>query len=155
MRSLNPVLRRNPRRAAVAACVLSSALGLTACGGGSPHADNAERPPVPIVISAAINDNAVLVSPKHFGAGPITLVISNQSTSAQQVTLETTDEPGASGPGETAIQTGPINPRETASVKGSVKQGSYRLRVSTGGVHAARLTVTDERPSAQNDLLQP
>ena len=106
-------------------------------------------------ISASINDEAVSVSPKRFGAGPITLVISNQSASSQQVTLETADDPGGSNPGVKAIETGPISPRETASVKGEVKQGTYALRVGADGVRAARIVVGKQRPSAQNELLQP
>lgn len=139
----------------MAACALTAAFTLTACGSGDSKRTNSERPPVPIVISAAINDDEISVSPKRFGAGPITLVISNQSTSSQQVTLETTDDPGGSSPGVKAIATGPISPRETASVKGTVKQGTYALRVGADGVRAARIEVGEQRPSAQNDLLQP
>jgi len=134
---------------------LTAALALASCGSDDSKRTNSERPPVPIVISAAINDEAVLVSPKRFGAGPITLVISNQSTSSQQVTLETADDPGGSSPGVKAIETGPISPRETASVKGEVKQGTYALRVGADGVRAARIVVGRQRPSAQNELLQP
>ena len=109
----------------------------------------------PIVISASIDDKSVEVSPRKFGAGPITLVISNQSTASQQVTLETEDEPGGKSPGEKAIETGPINPRETASVKGDLKQGTYTLHVGGDGVRAAKVVVGKQRPSSQNDLLQP
>jgi hypothetical protein len=155
MRSQSPAQRRKPRQAAAAAWALTAALALASCGSDDPTSDNAERPPTPIVISAAINDEAVSVSPKSFGGGPITLVISNQSTSSQQVTLETADDPGGSSPGVKAIETGPISPRETASVKGDVKQGTYALKVSVDGVRAARLVVGKQRPSAQNELLQP
>jgi hypothetical protein len=155
MRSQSPALRRKPRQAAVAACALTAALALASCGSDDSKRTNAERPPAPIVISASINDDAISVSPKSFGAGPITLVISNQSTSSQQVTLETADEPGGSSPGVKAIATGPISPRETASVKGEVKQGTYALRVGADGVRAARIMVGEQRPSAQNELLQP
>jgi hypothetical protein len=134
---------------------LTGALALASCGGSDHKYANAERPATPIVISASIDDKSVEVSPKQFGAGPITLIISNQSTSSQQVTLETDDQPGGSGPGEKAIQTGPINPRETASVKGEVKQGTYDLRVGGDSVRAARITVGKARPTSQNDLLQP
>jgi len=130
-------------------------LALASCGSDDSERTNAERPPVPIVISASINDEAVSVSPKSFGAGPITLVISNQSTSSQQVTLETADDPGGSSPGVKAIETGPINPRETASVKGEVKPGTYALKVGADGVRAARIAVGKQRQSAQNELLQP
>jgi hypothetical protein len=134
---------------------MAAALALSSCGSDSHKYANAERPPSPIVVSASISDKSVSVSPRKFGAGPITLIISNQSTSSQQVTLETADDPGGSGPGVKAIETGPINPRETASVKGDVKQGTYALRVGADGVRAARIQVGKQRPSAQNDLLQP
>jgi hypothetical protein len=155
MRSQSPAHRRKPKQAAAAACALTAALVLASCGSDDRQDANAERPPTPIVISASINDEAVSVSPKRFGAGPITLIISNQSTSSQQVTLETDDDPGGSGPGVKAIETGPINPRETASVKGEVKQGTYALKVGADGVRAARIMVGKQRPSAQNELLQP
>ncbi|QEC48158.1 hypothetical protein FSW04_11655 [Baekduia soli] len=128
--------------------------GLAGCGGSSPAYRNAERPAAPIVLSASIDDRAVSVSPAHLGAGPVTLVITNQSMGAQQITLETVNRPG-SGPGEKAVQTGPINPRETASVQAEVKQGTYTLHVGGDGVRAARIVVGRPRPSSQNDLLQP
>lgn len=155
MRSQRPALSRTPRQAAVAACALAGALALASCGDADHKYSNTERPATPIVISASINDDAVQVSPKKFGAGPITLIISNQSNASQQITLETDDQPGDSGPGEKAIETGPINPRETASVKGEVKQGTYALRVGGDDVKAATITVGKDRPTSQNDLLQP
>jgi hypothetical protein len=148
-------MRRTPRQAAAAACALTAAVTLGACGGNDKKYTNAERPAAPIVISASINDKTVTVSPKKFGAGPITLIISNSSTSSQQVTLETDQQPGDDGPGEKAIQTGPISPRETAAVKGEVKQGTYALRVGGDGVQPATIVVGKPRSSAQNDLLQP
>jgi hypothetical protein len=148
-------LRRTSRQVATAVCALAAACALASCGDDGPKYANAERPPSPIVISASINDDTVQVSPKKFGAGPITLVISNQSTSSQQVTLETNDEPGDSGPGVKAIETGPISPRETAAVKGDLKEGTYSLHVGGDSVRAARVVVGKQRPSSQNDLLQP
>ena len=148
-------MRRTPRQAAVAACAITAAFVLASCGDEHKASDNTERPPTPIVVSASIDDKGVAVSPRKFGAGPITLIISNQSSASQRVTLETNDEPGDSGPGQKAIETGPINPRETASVKGQVAEGTYALRVGGDGVKAATITVGRERPSAQNELLQP
>jgi hypothetical protein len=147
-------MRRTPRQAAVAACALVSALAVTACGSSDHKYKNADRPATPIVVSAAIDDQQVSVSPKRFGAGPISLVISNQSNATQQVTLETVDAAG-SGPGTTAVHTGPINPRETASVKAVVKPGTWQLHTGNGDIRPARITIGRERPSAQNDLLQP
>jgi hypothetical protein len=148
-------MRRTPRQAAAAACAFTAACALASCGGSDHKYANAERPPTPIVVSAVINDQSVIVSPKKFGAGPITLIISNQSSASQRVTLESANQPGDSGPGEKAIETGPINPRETASVKGQVIQGSYALRVGGDGVRPAKITVGKQRPTSQNDLLQP
>jgi hypothetical protein len=151
-----PLLSGTGRRASALACALVAAGALTSCGDSdSDKYANAQRPPRPIVISAAINDGAIQVSPAKFGAGPITLIISNQSTASQQVTLETEDDPGGSSPGEKAIETGPINPRETASVKGSVRQGTYTLHVGGDEIRGARVVVGRERPSGQDDLLNP
>jgi hypothetical protein len=148
-------MRRTPPKAAVAAGAITAALVLASCGSDDHKYANAERPPTPIVVSASIGDKSVEVSPKKFGAGPITLIISNQSSSSQQVTLETDQQPGDDGPGQKAIETGPINPRETASVKGQVQKGTYALRVGGDGVRAATITVGKQRPTSQNDLLQP
>jgi hypothetical protein len=139
-------------RALAAACVV--ALAAAGCGASNDTYKNKPRPPAPIVVSASINNQRVSVSPERFGAGPITLVITNQSNTSQQVTLETEDKPGG-GPGRRAVETGPINPRETASVKADVVRGTYSLHVGGDGVRAARLVVGRERKSAQNDLLQP
>ena len=145
-------MRRSPRQAAVAACALA-AVAAAGCGSTATY-HNTPKPPAPIVISASIDNQQVSVSPRHFGAGPITLVITNQSSSAQQVTLETADLPG-SGPGLKALQTGPISPRETASVRAAVNPGTYALHVGGRGVKAAHLVVGKQRPSSSNDLLQP
>jgi hypothetical protein len=149
---LPSVTRRSPTRALAAACV--AALGAAGCGSSNDSYKNEPRPPAPVVVSASINDQRVMVSPERLGAGPITLVITNQSNTSQQVTLETEERPGG-GPGRRAVETGPINPRETASVKADVVRGTYSLHVAGDGVRAARLVVGRERKSSQNDLLQP
>ena len=144
-------MRRTSMQAAVGACALT-ALVAAGCGSNSSDYKNTPRPPSPIVVSASIDNNQVAVSPTRFGAGPITLVITNQSSDSQQVTLESADT--SAGPGTRPVQTGPINPRETASVAANVKQGTYSLKVG-GGVREARIVVGRQRESAQNKLLQP
>ena len=125
---------------------------VTGCGGDDDYA-NDPRPPAPINVTAAITNQRVSVSPKRFGAGPIVLVISNQSSSAQEVTFET-DELGSTQPGRT-FSTTPINPRGTATLKVEVRQGDWKLGTRDSGVRAAAVSVGKERESAQNDLLQP
>ena len=49
-----------------------------ACGGGD-DARSENRPPVPINVSVQVGADKITASPAKFGAGPITLLITNQS----------------------------------------------------------------------------
>lgn len=138
------------RRTAVA-LTGAVALGAAGCGSEDDYA-NEPRPPAPIVVTAAITKDGVSVSPSSFGAGPISLIVTNQTDTSQRITLETQD--ASSGPG-IRQSTGPINPRDTATLKADVPEGTYTVGVGAGGVEPATLEVGDERASAQNDLLQP
>jgi hypothetical protein len=93
------------------------------------------------------------VSPRSFGAGPITLVVTNQTARSRDLVLET-DETGGTQAG-IRQQTGPINPQGTASLKADLREGTYVVRVRSDGIRSADVTVGDRRPSAQNELLQP
>jgi hypothetical protein len=125
---------------------------IAGCGGGGDYKNN-PRPPAPIDVTAAISNARVSVSPQRFGAGPIVLIISNQSSTAQKVTCET-DELGGSQPGR-KFNTTPINPRGTATLKVDVREGNWKLSASANGIRAAALKVGKKRKSAQGDLLQP
>ena len=125
------------------------ALAAAGCGSSGSY-KNEPRPPSPIVVSASISDQQVSVSPDHFGAGPIDLVITNQSSKAQRLVLEARGQRAGQ---KTA--TAPIDPTNTAELKADLTQGRYSIRVSGTGIHAATLHVGHERPSAQNKLLQP
>jgi hypothetical protein len=138
-------------RALTAVAVLSGTLA-AACGEEDDYPNNA-RPPSPVVVSAAVTDNRVSVSPRELGAGPVDLIVTNQTERAQEITLET-DEIGGSGPG-IQQRTGPINPGDTASLKANLEQGTYRVAVDGQNIRAAALNVGEERESAQNELLQP
>ena len=129
------------------------ALVASGCGEESSNTGNGERPAVPIIITASISTEHVSVSPKRFGAGPITLIVSNQTGASQRVTLESDDAPG-SGPG-VRQQTAPINPRDTAQLEANVPPGRYRVAVEGGGIDAATVDVGAARPSAQNQVLLP
>jgi hypothetical protein len=132
--------------------VSGAALLVAGCGSDSDYA-NKPRPPSPITITAAINSKRVEVSPRRFGAGPITLVVTNQSGKSADLVLETDN----SGSGQAGIrqQTGPINPQGTASLKADLSQGRYTVRVRSGQIQPASLVVGRKRASAQNQLLQP
>ena len=120
--------------------------------GSSGHYANNPRPAAPIVITAAILPGKVSVSPDHFGAGPVSLVVTNQTGTSQQIMLvrRVNGTQQASG-----AQTGPINPHDTASLKADVDQGDYIVRAESDGIKPARISVGSRRASAQNELLQP
>ena len=132
------------------------ALGVAAFAAGCGEEDDYEnepRPPAPIVVSASITDDRVSVSPRNFGAGPITLIVTNQTQSDQELVLET-EEIGGNAPG-IEQQTGPISPGDTASLKADLRQGTYRVAVDGRGIAEAALDVGEPRESSQNQLLQP
>jgi hypothetical protein len=141
------------RTAAHASLVVAVVLTVAACGSSSADYKNDPRPPGPIVITGYISNQRVSVSPRSLGAGPISLIVTNQTGTAQRVTLESAD-PAGSGPGIKQV-TAPISPRDTATLKVDVKPGSYSVHVGADAIRAARLKVGAERKSAQNDLLQP
>lgn len=129
------------------------AFGALAAGCGSDDDyKNELRPPAPIVVTAAVSDEAVSISPRTFGAGPISLIVTNQTDDTQQVTLETADT--TRGPGINQ-RTGPISPSDTATLQVDIKTGTYEIGVSGAEIKPAKLVVGKDRPSAQNDLLQP
>ena len=115
--------------------------------------DNQARPPAPIVVSASVTDARISVSPREFGAGPVNLIVVNQTQRAQEITIET-DEIGGTEPG-IQQRTGPISPGDTATLKADLKQGTYRVATDSQNIRPAALDVGDSRPSAQNELLQP
>lgn len=147
-RALDAKRLRSAATAAVA-CVVA----LAGAGCGEDDFANQPRPPSPIVVSATISDGRVSVSPATFGAGPVTLIVTNQTEATQQITLDAQDSVNASN--EVEQQTGPINPRDTASVKVDLAQGAYSLSVGSESIEPARVQVGAKRESAQDKLLQP
>ena len=141
------------RTAALAPLAVAGALALSGCGSSSADYNNDPRPPAPIIITGYIDDQRVSVSPRTLGAGPISLIVTNQTGASQRVTLESAGATGT-GPGIKQV-TAPISPQDTATLKVDVKPGSYSVHVAGGAIRAARLKVGPERESAQNDLLQP
>src|SRR4051812_24928977 len=105
------------RTAQVVPCIALATALVAGCGSDTSY-KNEPRPPSPIVVTASINKNAVAVSPKRFGAGPITLIVTNQTGVSQQVTVEINNgQAGFKG------RTGPINPRDTGQLKGNLGAG--------------------------------
>jgi hypothetical protein len=144
--------RRHTRmlvRLAPAGGILAVALVLGGCGDAKTRV-SANRPPTPIVVGASISTDAINVSPRRFGAGPVHLVITNQTQAAQQITFES-----AGGGGGFTQSTGPINPSGTATLTADVPPGKAVVKVAGNGIRAATVHVGQQRASAQNELLQP
>lgn len=129
------------------------ACGVSGCGGSGADYANRPRPATPINVTAAIGDGGISISPKTFGAGPIVMIISNQTGQEHTVTLET-QELGGNRPGLTET-TQPVAPGGTGRLQADVRQGTYEVSARGGSVSPVTLEVGAARKSAQDDLLQP
>ncbi|MGB2711752.1 MAG: hypothetical protein WBC33_09565 [Conexibacter sp.] len=126
---------------------------LAGCGSGDGY-DNAARPPVPIHVSVSLLGGRVQLSPAQIGAGPVVLLVANQTSALRDLTLSTAA--GASSSCVTATaSSGPINPQGVARVPVDLVEGACVVGVRDGSLRPARLSVGPPRPSAQEDLLQP
>ena len=147
-------------RGTVGTLVIAGAVGVAGCGGGS-HYDNLPRPPSPINLTVYVNDHRISVSPTSVGAGPVELIVTNQASNAESLTVLAAGA-DASQP---LADTGPISPQATAQVTVNLKSpGDYTVGISpsshaaaatTTRIQAATLHVGRRRPNASNQLLQP
>jgi hypothetical protein len=133
---------------------VAAVAALLAGGCGKQEAyENNPRPPAPINVSAYISPQRVSVSPSTFGAGPIVLVVTNQSPQSQEATVQGAGR--ASRTSGLTQTTGPINPGDTGQIKLLVQEGTYQVRVDSDSIAPATMVVGSERQSAQNQVLQP
>jgi len=148
-------MRRTPRlgRATIVVAALSSTLVAAGCGGGTRYA-NRPRPAVPVNLSASISDRGVAVSPRRVGAGPVTVIVTNQSATAQELTIET-DQPATSGATGLTRTTGSIDPRGTASLELDAPTGQLLVHVKNSAIRPARVVVGEPRPNSGDQLLLP
>jgi hypothetical protein len=133
-------------RALLALALLAFAVTLAACGDDEDERTQV-RPPVPRNISVVIGEEDVSASPDRLGAGPITLLVSNQSGAARTLSIE--------GP-QLSRSVGPIQPEDTATLKMTAAPGELELAAAdTAGLRPALIRVGPERPTAQDQLLLP
>ena len=132
---------------------ISVAVLAVGCGSSGDYA-NDPRPPRPENISVSVTERRVLVAPQEIGAGPVTLIVDNQSGESRDVRLEA-PAGGSSACVETDTASGPINPLDTARLSVDLVEGDCIVTVAGSGVRPATLTVGRPRASAQDDLLQP
>jgi hypothetical protein len=136
-------------------CVVLLAGGLVigGCGDDNDYKNN-PRPPSPINVTAFVGAKRVSVSPNAFGAGPIVVIVTNQSNSSQDVTFQTSAA-GTGAKSDVTQSTGPINPGDTGQLKVDVVEGKYLVKTGDDAIRPASVSVGPKRASAQNDLLQP
>lgn len=137
----------------VVGAAAAASLALAGCGSSNNYA-NKLRPPAPITITAAIIRGHIQVSPNRFGAGPVQLIVTNQSDRTHELELISANPPGTPRPG-LRQGTGPINPQDTAEVQADLPPGVYSLQARDATVRPGRIVVTRSRPSSQNQLLLP
>jgi len=131
-------------RALTLIAFVAAALAVAGCGDSGRGED--ERPPETLTIAVQIGEDEVTSSPQRFGAGPITMIASNQTPATQQLTID----------GPRVERTVPVDPQDTASLKLILEPGEYTLETKTSQqVPAYKLQVGPERGSAQNRLLLP
>jgi hypothetical protein len=136
----------------IALTTATAALLVTACGDTEPRT-NRDRPPAPVTLTAAVHDDRIQVSPAVTGAGPIVLLVSNQTGKPQRITFET-DELGGRTGGNT-VSTPVIAPQGTGRLSINARSGNYAVHTRDRTIRAARVKVGPPRESSQNDLLQP
>lgn len=136
------------KRKASLVVATATVLAVSACGSATRYANN-PRPPDLVVIAAAVTNDRVAVSPARIGAGPVEFTLANETGASQTVTLASDQV------GQLQLQTPPINPGDTASLKTVLKTGSYSVRVEGSTIRASRVAVGPSRPSAQNTLIEP
>ncbi len=132
----------------MALSALAVTIAVSGCGGGEDFA-NKPRPAVTLQLSGVITADKMVVQPSKIGAGPVVLLISNQTDESHSVTLE--------GDDVDPEEVGPINPLDTATIQKDLPEGDYEITIvpNEDGIKAAELTVAGERPSASNTLLLP
>ena len=139
-------------RIRAAALVTGAALAATgATGCGKKDFERKPKPPVPLQLSGVITNQRVTVSPDRFGAGPIILLISNQTGQSHSVALE--------GKG-IKERVGPINPGDTATLQKTLIAGPYVVKAGSEralprAIKPAKLAVGRSRPSSEDYLTYP
>lgn len=151
MAPLSSKMERKGRQTRRIATIVMAASALVAAGCGKEQSfSNDPRPPSTIVLSATITAEKVSVFPRRLGAGPVRLVVANQTSAAQSITFET-----AGSAAGFSQQTGPLNPGDTATLRADLPPGKVTVKVQGDGIDPALVTVGARRGSAQNELLQP
>jgi hypothetical protein len=134
------------RGARAGAAILLVLVPTTLAACGEDDFPNDPRPAIPVELTAAIDQNSVDISPTTLGAGLVNVTISNQTAEPTRLTLE----------GPTSETSGEIPPGGTGSIKTALAEGEYEAAAGAEvDIRPATLEVGPDRPTSQNELLQP
>jgi hypothetical protein len=130
-----------------AAFVLCAPL-LAGCGSAARlKFEGHNRPASPIDLSVYVGDGRVAFAPRRITAGPVELLVVNQSARAREVVVTLPD-------GRVAAKTPELEPGGSAQLKTTLTRRSYEVRILGRG-SGSRLTVERPARSGNNELLQP
>jgi hypothetical protein len=142
-------VRSTRRRAACAGVATLALAGLAVSGCGEDDFANEPRPAAPIVVTAKVGSDRVLVSPDRFGAGLVNITVSNQSDDPVRLTL-VGPEPADN------VQGDDIPPLGVGNLKASLSEGDYEVNAGErSDAEPAQLRVGPPRESSSNELLLP
>jgi hypothetical protein len=140
-------LTRGRRRALAAAGLLAGTLGLAACGSGTHFADR-PKPALQVTLSVYVDNQHVSISPDRVGAGAVLLIITNEASHSQSVSIR-------SAGGATVASSGTIASGQAAQLPASLDHtGSYEV-LTGSGARPANLTITRARANSDRVLLEP
>lgn len=145
------------RKAILLLSITAAAVAAAGCGDGGGQRTSELRPPAPALISAAVTEDAILLSPSRIGGGPVTLAVTNESESRRRVTFASNAPAGTAGE-ETAGagQSASLAPGVNALLRANLEPGSsWSVTVDDESIDPEVLYVGPERPSSQNDLMLP
>lgn len=128
------------------------AAGLVAgCGGGSNFADK-PRPPAPLFLNGVITSSGVNVSPNRVGAGPVVILVSNQTNVPRTLELD--------GAHIQPIESASIAPTNTGQIQTTLDPGIYTIKAGsikavTRELAPAHLVIGKPRPDSNDQVGLP
>ena len=145
------------RKATLLLAISASAAVASGCGDGGGQRTSELRPPAPALISAAVTEDGILLSPARIGGGPVTLAVTNESDTRHRVTFASNAPAGTAGEEDAgAGQSASLAPGVNALLRANLEPGSsWSVTVDDESIDPEVLYVGQERPSSQNDLLLP
>jgi len=142
---------RRIRSGMVASALVGVAVFAVGCGGGK-NFQAKPRPAATIQLTGVITDQGVTVSPNRVGAGPVQILVSNQTQQSHTLTLD--------GANIQPLRSAPIGPTDTGSITSSLAPGVYTVKAGTTSavkkqLSPARIVIGKARPDSNNQVGLP